>query len=160
MANYLTPSYNSNNMGLPTYNYGQQYNPYTPISSQLQNSQISQYQSQQISQEPYDYIGKFVKSYDEVKVAPFGDKTCVYLDMEHDRIYIKEISKEGVPQVHAFGLVDIQQVSNSSETAVSAPIENSVDIDEKVSTAINKVTKDFEKRIKTLEDKVNIQKNF
>ena len=159
MTNYLTPSYNSNSTALPMYNYGQQqYNPYTALTSQAQSTQVPSFQTQLPVQEPYDYIGKYVKSYDEVKTAPFGDKTCIYLDTEHDRIYIKEINKDGVPQVHAFGLVDIQQVSNSNDAV--APVENQVDIDEKVSTAIDKVTKDFEKRLKTLEDKVNIQKNF
>ena len=109
----------------------------------------------------YNFVGKYVKSYDEVKNAPFEDKTCIYLDTEHDRIYIKEITRDGVPNINVLGLVDIQNVPMPAPEQPTEPIAPSITIEE-VEKIVMNATKDivdkFEKRIKTLEDKV--QKNF
>ena len=108
----------------------------------------------------YDFVGKYVKSYDEVKNAPFEDKTCIYLDTEHDRIYIKEINHDGVPNINVLGLKDIQNTIQTTnvEQSVQQPSITLADIEAKNAQALKEISDKFEKRIKTLEDKV--QKNF
>ena len=142
-------NYNPNLLGQPLQNnYTQPYtNPIPPVPNYTLSS--------------YDFVGKYVKSYDEVKNAPFEDKTCIYLDTEHDRIYIKEITKDGVPKINVLGLMDIQ---NASTTPIEQPQQSSeptitlAEIEEKISAATKEIADKFEKRLKTLEDKV--QKSF
>ena len=84
-----------------------------------------------------------------------------YLDTEHDRIYIKEITKEGVPNINVLGLMDIQNIPTTSIEQAVQPTEPGItlaEVEELNARALKEITDKFEKRIKTLEDKV--QKNF
>ena len=152
-------------MSNPYYIGSMAYNP-NFIGQPLQNN-LTQPYTNPIQSTPnytlsgYDFVGRYVKSYDEVKNAPFEEKTCIYLDTEHDRIYIKEITKEGVPNINVLGLMDIQNIPTTSIEQIVQSTEQSVtlaEVEELNARALKEITDKFEKRIKTLEDKV--QKNF
>lgn len=140
-------NYNPNLMGQPLQNNFTQ--PYMGSVQPTPNYTLS----------GYDFVGKYVKSYDEVKNAPFEDKTCIYLDIEHDRVYIKEITKDGVPKINVLGLMDIQNATTAEQT--QQPIEPTLTLSEveiKIANATKELADKFEKRLKALEDKM--QKNF
>lgn len=82
--------------------YGNFYTPYPALLNQLQ-------QNPNGARIQYDFVGKYVGSYDDVKNAPFADQTVLYVDADHDRIYIKEISKDGSPIINVLGICDVQQ---------------------------------------------------
>jgi hypothetical protein len=140
-------NYNPNFLGQPQNTFAQPYvNPVQATNNYSGNN--------------YDFVGKYVKSYDEVKNAPFEDKTCIYLDTEHDRVYIKEVTSEGVPKVNVLGLMDIQNIPATPEKDAepTEPSMSKSEIEDLVKHHTTEVTERIEKRLKTLEDKV--QKNF
>lgn len=152
--NYGNPYYmgNAAQQMMTTYPFSYQAPPVQPI--QPTGAQMP---PQQPQTQPYDFIGKYVNSYEEVKDAPFIENTMIFLDAEHDRVYVKKISEEGVPQINVLGLTDIQtpiqtQVSNEQ------PVE--VSVDKKIENAINDLSKKFEEKINEVKKEVKITKSF
>lgn len=90
------------------------YNQYClPYCQPIYNPQ--QNMTQADAPNRFDFVGRYVTSYEEVKSAPFNEQTCIYLDTTNDRVYIKELTKDGVPSISVLGLVDVQAPKESAQ---------------------------------------------
>lgn len=116
---------------------------YQPMYNPQQNM------SQADAPNRFDFVGRYVTSYEEVKSAPFNEQACIYLDTTNDRVYIKELTKDGVPSINVLGLVDIQ-----------APKESAQEVKE--DTSLEKIINELQtltKRVNEIDNKL-IQSKF
>jgi hypothetical protein len=124
---------------------------------------VPQNQVQAPAQQPvptYDFIGKYVKSYDEVKNSSFLENTMIYLDTEHDRIYIKKISDEGVPQINVLGLTDIQSPIQTQELTDSSVQSVEVDVNQQIENLTNSITKKIDEKFNEIKKDMKTIKGF
>lgn len=155
--NYGNPYYIGNTaqqMAAFPYTYQQGVQPMMP-----QNQPAVQAPAQAPVQQTnsYDFVGKYINSYEEVKNAPFVDNTMIYLDTEHDRIYIKKINDDGVPQINVLGLTDIQTPMQTQELN----LQPNEDLEEqKLNKIINEVNKKIDEKINEIKKEIKVSKSF
>jgi hypothetical protein len=137
--------------------YNPYYQPYSypyqsPFTQPIQNqpAQTQQGQVQNIPQ--YDFVGNFVKSYDEVRsINP--DQTMVFLDKENDKIYIKRINEKGTPETNVFNLTEVNDNIKTSEEQPKQRVEKE-NVDEKINKAIETVSREFNDRLIEIEKRI------
>lgn len=142
MNNYQTPYFST-----PMYsNYS--YSPYSNMNNTTQQiqqpSQYTQATQPIVSTGNFDFVGNYVKSYEEVKNSPYTDKTVVYIDRDNDKLYIKKINEKGIPETSVF--------------LVTLPQETTKNIEEKDDNSfmntIEELKKDYNEKIEALKNQI------
>lgn len=155
-------NYSNQYYGGYTSPYYQPYTtyPYQSLYNQMQMQQNPQNQQAQMqtnnvnNTSQYDFIGNFVKSYDEVRnINP--DQTMVFLDKENDKIYIKRINEKGTPETSVFNLTEVNdKIKGKEEKQKDKEQKEEINIDEKINKAIEEATARFQTRLEELEKKI------
>ena len=145
MNNYTQPYYMRNQ-----YSYNNYQQPmYDPNMIQQQvvpqvQPQIQPIQNNNIQN--YDFVGTFIKSYDDVKSNSFNcDKPLFLLDTANDKLYIKQMDNKGVPVISAFNVTPMQG------DAPKSPEKNETD---DLRKKINDMKKHYDEKIQELEQAI------
>lgn len=153
MNNYTQPYYSSPVMrGQYNMPYTYQQPVYDPNMMQPQPQVQPQQQQQQSvnSIQNYDFVGTFIKSYDEVKTNSFNcERPLFLLDTANDKLYIKQMDNKGVPVISAFN------VSPMQSDGIEEIKEDKKDWEKIIADMQNK----YDKKIKELEDTIKDIKN-
>lgn len=147
MNNYTQPYYNIRGQ----YNIPYAYQPPVYDANMVQpQPQVQAQQQTANSIQNYDFVGTFIKSYDEVKTNSFNcERPLFLLDTANDKLYIKQMDNKGVPVVSAFKVTAMQS------DGIEEIKEDKKDWEKIISDMQNK----YDKKIKELEETIKDIKN-
>lgn len=123
-------------------NYQMAQNPYAPSYRTQYQPQFQQMPQQQMPQQMpqqapvqvppvqqesgYDFIGKRVSSFEEVKAAPIplDGKPMIFIDDENDKLYFKYLTPNGDQTLQSFNILTEEMKSPKNEVTESVSIED------------------------------------
>ena len=147
--NYTQPYYMRSQY---PYNYQQTY--YDPNNIPQQPQIQPQVQQQPVQNnntiQNYDFVGTFIKSYDEVKTNSFNcERPLFLLDTANDKLYIKQMDNKGIPVISAFNVVPMNSESKKEKEKEEKDLR----------TEIDELRKHYDNKIKELENAIKANKN-